>query len=111
MLDVLEAGRDGGAGISCCCVGWVPAWDMGRVGVGGARYCWYCEVRDWREVLVLGRGTEGLVPLSDGSGREALPEMVLPVLRFLLRTVTEEGMVVVSERGVGVGVGVATMLA
>jgi hypothetical protein len=90
VLEERESGREGGAGIS-------PAWERGRVGVGGARYC---ELRDWREGLV--RGMEGvlfaaLVPSE--SGNEATPEMVLPVLRFLLRTVTEEGMTVAVTEG------------
>ena len=37
-----------------------------------------------------------------GSGRVEAPEMADPVLRFLLRTVTDDGIVVAVDRGVGV---------
>lgn len=54
---------------------------------------------DCRDGLL--RGIKGVVapPALSESARDAGPEMVLPVLRFLLRTVTEEGMAVVVADG------------
>ena len=82
-----------------------PACERGRVGDGGGRGAWlYCDVKENREGLL--RTTGAGVVLSGGSGFESgsveAPEMVDPVLRFLLLTVTDAGTVVVVDNGVGV---------
>ena len=105
MFDVREAGRAGGAGMSFDAK---PAWERGRVGVGGGRGAcvyWYWAVRDCRDGLERGTAAGVVFALSELlSGRVEAPEIAEPVFRFLLRTVTEDGIVVVVERGVGVEV-------